>query len=449
MNRYQSYPKYSPDGFPVGWKKKRLRFALKMNPSRGEIRLDSSDPVSFVPMDAVGAYGGIRLSEEKELAEIGSGYTYFCDNDVVVAKITPCFENGKGALAKGLRNKMAFGTTELHVLRSDPKQIDPHFLFYLTISDLFRKLGESEMYGAGGQKRVPENFLKDFRAGLPLIEEQKRIIRFLDYKTAQIDALIAKKKTLLGKLAEKRTAMISHAVTKGLDPSIPMKDSGVGWLGDIPGHWDAKRLKFIVSIFGGGTPNTGKSEYWNGEIPWVSPKDMKCDFICSTEDYLTELGVLESATKIVPIDSVLIVVRSGILRHTIPVARNMVDVTLNQDMKALVTDNRLRSSFLHWLINGLQKGLLPLWSKQGCTVESIEMRYMVNTIIPIPPIDEQDAIIDYIGNITNNFNNYTVRITNIVSALNEYRSAMITNAVTGKIDVRDFQVPQTAEVVTS
>jgi type I restriction enzyme S subunit len=396
MPRYRPYPKYSMDSVPEAWQKKRMRFTLQMNPNKSEISLADADLVSFVPMDAVGEYGDIRLSEVKELCEIGSGYTYFCDDDVVVAKITPCFENGKGALAKGLVNRTAFGTTELHVLRAHKGILDPSFLFYITTSELFRKLGASEMYGAGGQKRVPESFLKDFRVGFPLLEEQQTIVRFLDYKTAQIDALIAKKQTLLTKLAEKRTALISHAVTKGLDPSVPMKNSGVEWLGAIPTHWDVKRLKFVVSIFGGGTPNTSKPEYWNGEMPWVSPKDMKSDFIESTEDYLTTLGVQESATKVVPTDAVLIVVRSGILKHTIPVARNRVEVTLNQDMKAIVANSRLRSGFLHWLISGLQNGLLPMWSKQGCTVESIEMGYMTNTPIPLPPPDEQDEIVDHV-----------------------------------------------------
>jgi type I restriction enzyme S subunit len=201
-----------------------------MNPSKNEIDLEDSGLVSFVPMDAVGEYGGIRLEEEKELSEIGSGYTYFCDDDVVVAKITPCFENGKGALAKRLKNKTAFGTTELHVMRADREQLEPEFLFYLTISDLFRKMGESEMYGAGGQKRVPESFIKDFRAGLPSFREQQAIARFLDFKTAQIDALIAsmggsgtssvandKKKSMVALLLEYRSALITNAVTGKID----------------------------------------------------------------------------------------------------------------------------------------------------------------------------------------------------------------------------------------
>jgi type I restriction enzyme, S subunit len=230
MKQYPAYPQYSQEGFPIVWERKRLRFALKMNPSKSEIDLEDSDLVSFVPMDAVGEYGGIRLNEEKELGEIGSGYTYFRDDDVVVAKITPCFENAKGALAKGLRNKTAFGTTELHVMRADREQLEPEFLFYLTISDLFRKFGESEMYGAGGQKRVPESFIKDFRAGLPSVGEQQAIARFLDFKTAQIDALISamggsgassaaneRKKNMVALLQEYRSALITNAVTGKID----------------------------------------------------------------------------------------------------------------------------------------------------------------------------------------------------------------------------------------
>ncbi|MCX7088231.1 MAG: restriction endonuclease subunit S, partial [Methylococcales bacterium] len=217
------------DCVPDTWQKKRLRFALQMNPSKNKIRLTADELVSFIPMDAVGEYGGIRLTEEKALSEIGSGYTYFADDDVVVAKITPCFENGKGALVKGLTNLTAFGTTELHVMRTNKETLDPTFLFYITISDLFRKLGESEMYGAGGQKRVPESFFKDFRADLPPLEEQNAIARFLDYKTAQIDRLIqsmcgtasiaqgSQLKNMGSLLLEYRSALITNAVTGKID----------------------------------------------------------------------------------------------------------------------------------------------------------------------------------------------------------------------------------------
>lgn len=128
-----------------------------------------------------------RVTEvKKPQGDIYNGYTYFADNDVVVAKITPCFENGKGALARNLSNGMGFGTTEFHVLRALPG-ISPRWLFYLTLSAPFRKQGEAQMIGAGGQKRVPESFIKDFRVGIPNEAEQNQIANFLDWKTAQID----------------------------------------------------------------------------------------------------------------------------------------------------------------------------------------------------------------------------------------------------------------------
>lgn len=331
-----------------------------------------------------------------------------------------------------------------HLTQIKPKYLDGRFLLRL-----FQSKGFNAQFivAANGVTRfgLPQYAIANAVSPVPSIEEQKAIARFLDHKTAQIDALIAKKQLLLDKLAEQRTALISQAVTKGLDPSVPMKDSGVEWLGEIPAHWRYKRLKFLVSVLGGGTPNTSKPEYWNGDIPWVSPKDMKLDFINTTEDYLTEKGVEESATRLINSNAVLIVVRSGILRHTIPVARNTCLVSLNQDMKALITNTELNPGYLHWFINGLQKVLLPLWSKPGCTVESIELNYLLNTLIPLPPHGEQQQIEDYVANIRDDFNNRLAKVEEVIQRLQEYRAALITNAVTGKIDVRDFCIRNTTE----
>lgn len=163
------------DRIPSHWELKRLKFSTVLNPSAAEARsLPGTTEVSFVPMEAVGEYDGLDLSRIKPLLDVASGYTFFGEGDVVIAKITPCFENGKGALANGLTNGIAFGTTELHVLRST-REIDKEFLFYVTLSDAFRRLGEAEMYGAGGQKRVPESFIEDFLQPLPPIPEQRAI----------------------------------------------------------------------------------------------------------------------------------------------------------------------------------------------------------------------------------------------------------------------------------
>lgn len=201
---------------PAHWVPMRLRFCMKTNPRKGEIKLNDDELVSFIPMEAVGEFGGLNLDTGKELGEIGGGYTYFADNDVVVAKITPCFENGKGAIARGLSNGIAFGTTELHVMRSDDTLL-PDYLFQLTMSHPFRCIGESEMYGAGGQKRVPETFLKDFRIGLPPLNEQKDIIAYINKLNQKIDLQMTKAGDVIGHLTEYRSALITNAVTGKID----------------------------------------------------------------------------------------------------------------------------------------------------------------------------------------------------------------------------------------
>ena len=201
--RYPVYPEYKESGVqwlgqvPEHWEVKRGRFTMRVNPPAPILhRLREDQEVSFVPMDAVNEYGGIRLDQTRVKAEAGGGYTEFQDSDIIIAKITPCFENGKGSIATRLVNSAAYGTTELHVLRAS-QVFDYRFLFYLTITNGYRKLGESEMYGAGGQKRVPPKFCKDFLTPLPPLFEQAAIADFLDRETERIDTLVAKKRRLI------------------------------------------------------------------------------------------------------------------------------------------------------------------------------------------------------------------------------------------------------------
>jgi type I restriction enzyme S subunit len=448
---YPAYSQYSSDGFPDSWEKKRLRFALKMNPSKGEIELDDSDTVSFVPMDAVGEYGGIRLSEEKELSEIGSGYTYFCDDDVVVAKITPCFENGKGAVAKGLTNKTAFGTTELHVMRASLGQLDPSFLFYLTISDLFRKMGESEMYGAGGQKRVPESFFKDFRAGLPSFEEQQFIARFLDFKTAQIDALIAKKKELLNKLADKRTALISLAVTKGLDPSVPMKHSGVAWLGNVPAHWKVIPIKFSLDMPITDGPHSTPQFYDDG-IPFLSAESVKNDRLdfARMRGYISEDDHAAFSKKYKPKFGDVYMVKSGATTGAVARVETHDDFNIWSPLAVLRphTEKSI-TDYLFYVLKSKPFFYSVELSWSYGTQQNIGMGVISNIRMALPPVEEQQQICQYLEPLLKKNEAQRAKIDSVVERLHEYRSALITNAVTGKIDVRGFEVPQTAEGIAS
>jgi type I restriction enzyme, S subunit len=162
---YEPYPNYAASAafatsqMPAHWTSKRIRFLCTVNPARDKSALGPDAFVSFVPMDAVGEHGGLTLTSEKQLDEIGNGYTYFADGDVVIAKITPCFENGKGALAANLTNGVAFGTTELHVVRPGP-EIDPRFIFYISISDHFGRPGSPKCTAPADKSAFPRLSLK-------------------------------------------------------------------------------------------------------------------------------------------------------------------------------------------------------------------------------------------------------------------------------------------------
>ena len=139
------------------------------------------------------------------------------------------------------------------------------------------------------------NVMASIRILIPLPEEQTTIAAFLDFETAQIDTLITEQQKLIALLKEKRQAVISHAVTKGLDPTIPMKDSGIEWLGEIPRHWAIAPMKYLISLSGGSTPSKENRNYWNGTIPWASAKDLKVDLLLDTTDHITETAVEEGA----------------------------------------------------------------------------------------------------------------------------------------------------------
>ncbi|MBV5296933.1 MAG: restriction endonuclease subunit S [Rhodoferax sp.] len=202
---------------PIHWDTRRARFALSANPPSPRLRaLAPEQEVSFIPMDAVGVQGGLNLEQVKLIEDVSSGYTEFQDGDVVIAKITPCFENGKAALADGLTNGVAYGTTELHVLRAGA-ELDPHFLFYVAISDTFSKLGEAEMYGAGGQKRVPPEFIKNFRMILPPLTEQIAIVAHLRAGIEKLDQMENNAQSAITRLTEYRTALITAATTGKID----------------------------------------------------------------------------------------------------------------------------------------------------------------------------------------------------------------------------------------
>jgi len=198
---------------PEHWEVNRIKYLATVNPNKSEVRyLPSEQKVTFIPMDKIIATGKVDYALTNTMENLINNYTYFRNEDIIMAKVTPCFENGNIAIVKGLLNGIGFGTTELHVLRCNNKCYN-RFLFYYLQSDIFKSKGISEMYGVAGLKRIPTDFILNYKLGIPDYQEQEQIANYLDKKTSQIDELTYSIQLQIKKLKEYRQSLISEAVT--------------------------------------------------------------------------------------------------------------------------------------------------------------------------------------------------------------------------------------------
>ena len=388
--------------------------------------MEAGELVSFIPMEAVGEYGGLSLDDKRELKDVYDGYTYIADGDLCVAKITPCFENSKGALAEGLTNGVGFGTTELHVVRSGPN-LDPRFLFYVSMADDFRKLGESEMYGAGGQRRIDERFIKDWMPPLPPIDTQRRISRFLDEKTARIDALIEKKRKLLDRLAQKRQALITRAVTKGLNPGAPMRPSGIEWLGDIPAHWSLIPFKWRCQVKSGQV-DPKQPEY--AEMMLIAP-----DHIESGTGRLYQVTSAEEqgaiSGKYLCPDGVILY--SKIRPALRKVALYDGECLCSADVYAIDSGSDLIREYLcYFLLTDAFTSYAELESLR-VAMPKVNREALGAFPIPIPSLNEQRDIAQFCDDIGQNHRETMDKIQDSIVRLEEYGTAQVTAAVTGQL----------------
>ncbi|EKD82894.1 MAG: hypothetical protein ACD_39C01021G0002 [uncultured bacterium] len=336
-----------------------------------------------------------------------------------------------------------------YTVLSASKQINAGFFRHLFKSAAFISALQATTDSLRDGKSITYEQFGKISLVMPSVIEQEKIAQFLDHETGKIDALIEKQQQLIKLLQEKRQAVISHAVTKGLNPDAPMKDSGVEWLGQVPAHWAIKELRYLTTQIGGGTPNKDKAEYWNGSIPWVSPKDMKVDYIFDSQDKISPKALSESSTKLVPKGSVLIVVRGMILLHSVPVALTMGELTINQDMKALVAKDSINCEYLLFLLKGFRNFILDLVESSAHGTMCLRTEGFERMKLALPSVFEQKNIVIQLKEKLLRFDSLLERANQAIHLLQERRMALISAAVTGKIDVRDWQAPADSTAFSS
>ena len=460
MSKYQAYPEYKDSGnkllgkIPSDWKVLRYKNILKIMQGMAfkSIEYVDNSSVVNVRMGNIKKGGHLDLGHNTKYLPEKYKDTYseyqLNDGDAIIAMtdMSPSLEFlAVPAILDGLDENVTYLLNQRVGKLILNKEFDIRFVRYWLLSDELRSQLKSEGLGTV-QANMSNDDLYEAYFFCPLISERLKIVEFLDHETAKIDILIYKQQQLIQLLKEKRQAVISHAVTKGLNPNAPMRDSGVEWLGEVPEHWEMVPLKHLCKFSGGGTPSKDNLSYWtNGHIPWVSPKDMKIFWLSDSQDKLTDIAVQESSTNYVEAGALLMVVRSGILQRTIPIAINTVEVTLNQDMKALRFNERMEAEYAANYILGNISSLLLEWTKEGATVESIEQEYLSNGLIPVPPKSEQTEINKVIEEQMTVFEALESKAVKGIRLLQERRTALISAAVTGKVDVRNWESPDSAQ----
>lgn len=442
VKKYTEHPKNEYGDvkvFPSHWNLLRLKYTCYLNPSKSEINKNGEIDVTFLPMENILSSDIVDLSIRKPLIDVYTGYTYFRDGDIVIAKVTPCFENGNIALLKGLCNGIGFGTTELHVVRMK-SEYSKRFFFYIFQSDRFRQKGISSMYGVAGLKRIPTDFLENFIVAVPSLEEQISIAFYLDKKSTEIDSLITDKEKLIILLEEQRQTAITEAVTNGLNPDVKMKDSGVDWIGEIPEHWNYSKLKYSGNLTNGfAFPSNKFTDNGIRVMKIANIQPMNIDW--SDESFINEKYYSRLTDYRVHKDDLVFALTRPIITSGIKAAIVNTDekILLNQRNALYRSGPNLISSWLYYIL--LHNSFIQVFEScidgtgQQPNISSTDIE---NIEIPIPTLKEQQQIVDYLNQKCLLIDKVIAGNHKIIKKLKEYRQSLIYEAVTGKIDVREY-----------
>jgi type I restriction enzyme S subunit len=288
------------------------------------------------------------------------------------------------------------------------------------------------MYGAGGQKRVPDAFVRNFATAFPPLPEQTQIAAFLDRETAKIDGLVAEQRRLMALLKEKRQAVISHAVTQGLNPLAPMKPSGIEWLGDVPGHWGVSRLSRITTKIGDGLHGT--PEYVDeSEFYFINGNNLASGVIsitdttrCVSEAERDKHGVeLNQSTVLLSINGTI---------GNFAFYRGE-SVMLGKSAAYINCGDKVLRDYLCWCMQSSDTRRYFDFSVTGTTIYNLSLDSIRKMPMALPPCEEQVAICTILTDRAGEYDELLQEAQRAIDLLAERRTALISAAVTGQIDV--------------
>ncbi len=441
MSRYKAYAEYKDSGvewfqnIPSHWTLAPMRRSL-LEHKQGYYTTDEyvDEGVKLVRITDLREFGSVDFTNCPQVSDTDASLRSFelKNGDVVFARTGGA---GSFGVVQGLNERAVFASYLIRFRFREEKFINGYLKFILG-ADSFQKAVKQNIHGGVNQNIHAEDIKNSYLAEPPL-NEQEKIANFLDHETARIDILIAKQQGLIKLLKEKRQAVISHAVTKGLNPNAPMRDSGVEWLGDVPAHWEVSKFGYISMVVRGGSPRpAGDPLLFNGDYsPWVTVAEITKDdevYLTSTESFLTKLG---SEQCRVFSTGTLLISNSG---ATLGVPKILtIDANANDGVvgfECLSLNHEFAYFYLSTITDDLRERI-----KQGSGQPNLNTDIVKAISVPIPPASELKQIVEFIVRTRAQFKLLSEQATKGIELLQERRTALISAAVTGKIDVRDWQ----------
>lgn len=364
---------------PKGWHRKSLCEIAEINPRKPDRPNDGA--VSFIPMDAVSENAAILRLEERCYEDVEKGFTSFKDKDVLVAKITPCFENGKGAIAEGLTNGIGFGSTEFHVLRATP-DTSSNFIYYLTNTEQFRIKGEANMQGSAGQKRVTTDYLKILKVLVPPLPEQRKIAQIL----STWDKAIATTERLLTNRQQQKKALMQRLLT------------GKQRFAGFEGEWSLVPLETVAEVKGG--KRIPKGEGFSSEItnhPYIRVTDMYMGGVKLTDIQYVSESVAEGIRNytVTPDDLFISVAGTLGLVGLIPTVLDGANLTENANKISSIKCDKM--FLLYVLMSPQIQNNIEADSTQNAQPK-LALNKIRQFLIPLPSMQEQQRIASVLMN---------------------------------------------------
>lgn len=422
---------------PNNWETSRIKYHYQISLGKmlQPIQENSTDTLEHYMCSANITWAGVDTSILKQMwfSPAEKKQYRLLDGDLLVS------EGGDVAVSCIWRNELdeCYLQNAVHRVRQNALS-DNRFIYYWLF--FLKNYGIVDLIC---NKATIAHFTKEKFGELPIcimsIDEQVAIADFLDKECAQIDSIAADLEKQIELLQQYKKSLITETVTKGLDKSVPMKDSGVEWIGEIPEHWEISRVRHLASLCSGATPSKDVLSYWEGNIPWVSSQEVKSDIIKDTSLHISEEAINSCSTQLMPAGTLVMVVRSGILQHTIPVALLGVPATINQDIKAFQFNHLMLPAYFKYYIQGENDALLSVIIKDKTTVESVDNQLLLSLKIMVPPIEEQKAIVAFLnykcGYIDKILNDKQEQL----NLLMQHKKSLIYEYVTGKKRVKEVQ----------